>query len=106
MITKEMYPEIDPKGERIVGVAMRDTETGLWYSTPAPARHGDLIYDMIKVYHTSPPIDSFDEFNSGFITSLGRYVTRKRAAQIAFKSGQVTDKEFWDGALLTSEDLW
>lgn len=46
--------------------------------------------------------DGYKEVSSGFITSLGRYVSREEAAKIAYKSGQIdTPLEY-----LFSEDVF
>lgn len=89
--------------ERIVAVACRakgvvvDSPSGkvmLTLTLPAPARHHNILWGWGRV---SPE-------NQGFLTSEGRFVGRKEAAEIAMASGQVIALQ--SAPNLYSEDLW
>ena len=47
--------------------------------------------------------DSSIKTTQGFMTSLGRFVNRKEAAEIAYNCGQIEDKEILS---LFSEDIF
>jgi len=100
---KTHQPEQGLAAERIVAVACRVTapETGsprgqfqATVTLPAPARHHDILWGFGRVL----PEDQ------GFLTSTGRYVDRKEAAQIAWAAEQV--KTLIAPPNLYSEDLW
>lgn len=57
-------------------------------------RHADIIYKYADC------IDQSD--TGGFITSKGRYVNRREAAEIAYNAGQINEKK----SFLYSEDLY
>lgn len=89
--------------ERIVAVAVRfwapheDSPRNRFQITatlPPPARHHDLLWGLGRI----PPEDQ------GFITSLGRFVQREAALQIAFTARQLTKAHA--PPKLYSEDLW
>lgn len=83
--------------ERIISVAI--SAFGVVASLPAPARHGDVLR---KLYDFNPLVLGGD--CQGFLTSAGRYVNRRDAAEIALTAGQ-TDKLI-AAPDLYSEDLW
>ena len=77
-------------GERITGVGMLTENHGL-ISLPAPCRHGHL-YALMAFLNQSP----FPE-TSGFVTNLGRYITREEAFAMTGKgrSGQTYSEDLW-----------
>lgn len=83
--------------ERIISVAI--SAFGIVASLPAPARHGDVLR---KLYDFNPIAIGGD--SQGFLTSAGRYVNRRDAADLALAAGQV-DKLI-SAPDLYSEDLW
>jgi hypothetical protein len=60
-------------------------------------RHRDCIAQFKVQFGTKPPVQ-------GFVTTNGMFVDRKKAAQIALKSGQV--KKLMCPPELFSEDLY
>lgn len=86
--------------ETIVAAALcRDK---LIYSAPQPARHGDLMR-MADSNHGNG-FHPFLPDEQGFLTSAGRFVSRRAAARIAIHTGQIETTQ-WGGDLY-SEDLW
>jgi len=83
--------------ERIVGVALH--REGAVLCLPAPSRHHDLIRVAVRLGWGLVHVQE-----QGFLTSLGRFVTRRAAESIARAAGQVTGALI--GSVLTSEDLW
>lgn len=86
--------------ETIVTAAL--CRNGLIYSAPRPVRHGDLIR-MVDETHNDWH-DPFRPDEQGFLTSSGRFVSRRVAAGIAINAGQIETTQW--GAELYSEDLW
>ena len=76
--------------ETITGVALLCEHHGL-IALPAPCRHHHL-YALMAFLNLSPSPEQ-----SGFVTSLGRYVTREEAFVMTGKGR--SEKTF-------SEDLW
>lgn len=76
--------------EEITGVGML-TETHGLISLPAPCRHGHL-YALMAFLNQSP----FPE-TSGFVTNLGRYITREEAFAMTGKgrNGQTYSEDLW-----------
>jgi hypothetical protein len=83
--------------ERIISVAI--SAFGIVASLPAPARHGDVLRKLLNFNELIVRGD-----RQGFLTSAGRYVNRRDAAEIAIAAGQV-DKLI-AAPDLYSEDLW
>lgn len=74
---------------------------GLVFSMPQPARHGHIMHSMSKI--GLPKL----EYHQGFTTSLGRYVSREAAVEIAYAAGQMQGRTKTNPAYqLFSEDLW
>lgn len=65
-----------------------------------PARHHDLIYNE-PMYQ-----DLFGKAEQGFWTKEHGFLTRKQAARIALKSGQIKELSRPETGELFSEDLW
>lgn len=86
--------------ETIVAAAL--CRNGLIYTMPKRARHGDIIRH-VDVNHGATH-NPFLPDEQGFITSTGRFVSRRVAAGVAIDAGQI-DSPQW-GAELYSEDLW
>lgn len=84
----------------IVAAALKRGE--LVYSIPRPARHGDIMRLVDENHGESHRPFLPDE--QGFLTSEGKFVSRRRAAAIAIDEGQITDTQWGDE--LYSEDLW
>lgn len=61
------------------------------------ARHVDIIVQPLEEYGHFPV-----GYVAGFLTSKGRFVNRKEAAQLAFTAGQTPQQE----AFLYSEDIY
>ncbi len=89
---------IDPV--RVVAAAIWDTKTCVIHSMPVPARHCNIlnaIYD--------PTRDRKDNtLEQGFLSSDGRFLSRKQALAFAIRAGQVKEGK-WPPELYT-EDLW
>ncbi|TGQ95372.1 hypothetical protein EN851_07565 [Mesorhizobium sp. M8A.F.Ca.ET.208.01.1.1] len=83
--------------ERIVSVAI--SAFGIIASLPAPARHGDVLRKLWDFNQTVVGPDS-----QGFLTSAGRYVNRRDAAELALGAGQCD--RLTSAPALYSEDLW
>lgn len=84
--------------ERIVAAAI--LQSGVIVSLQPPARHGDVMRQMSDYFFR--PILPHDQ---GFLTSEGRFVSRRDAAEIAARAGQLAGELIPD-AELCSEDLW
>lgn len=84
--------------EMIVAAAVM-SETGLITTLPQPARHHTIIN---MIFEMGLPKTLFRY--QGFITSTGRFLHRKEAAELAFSNGQITAITLPD--CLLSEDLW
>ena len=82
---------------RIVGVAMRWGD-GEFMALSAPHRHSDLMSILIKQGHD--PMD----YEKGFVASTGMFLTRKQAATVARRAGQL--KRSVKCGSLISEDVW
>lgn len=67
---------------------------------PQPARHNDIIAEMVKNGYPKPISGE-----QGFITSSGRFVNRELALSIADSYGQIIVKN-GSKTKLYSEDLW
>ena len=85
--------------ERIVAAAVH--AYGATWSLPRPARHHNVLWaiDNAGLCAMTPGPDA-----QGFLTSDGRFVGRKEAADLAVAAGQ-TDAPKWPPDLY-SEDLW
>jgi hypothetical protein len=59
----------------------------------------DMIFDMFDVDR----LHFVRNFESGFITNRGEFVTREEALKIVFENNQIKKTI---GGVLTSEDLW
>jgi hypothetical protein len=67
------------------------------YSEPPPLRHDDV--------RKANPVLGQRYGTEGFLTSYGRFVGRKEAAEIARKQGQIK-KGLMEAPYLHTEDLW
>ena len=81
----------------IIAVAIRTEQDT--YELPRPARHHDLIHELVEWGHVIPITGE-----QGFIDDQQGFVTREEAAQIALAQGQV--KSLHAPPSLFSEDLW
>jgi hypothetical protein len=81
---------------------------GKVWSLPRPARHHVIARAWSLAHHCPWPPRGDDavllEHESGFVTDLGRFVSRKGAETIARAAGQVEGEII--GGVLTTEDLW
>lgn len=100
-----------PTPLRILGVTIERAavlKDGVVHDVPRPQRH----HDAIRACCTALGLESLGEHVQGFVTSEGEFVTRERAANIAYRSGQLEINsrnmgKIMSGILpLTSEDLW
>jgi hypothetical protein len=89
-------PSVSEEKRQIVAVAVRKHEAVA--SLPKPARHVNLLAELRYV-----GIDA-DDWEQGFMTSDGQYVTRFQARAIAVKSGQIVKAKCPPD--LYSEDVW
>lgn len=85
--------------ERILAPAIRYIETGEVISRPPPARHSDLLLDM----QLEQEVHGW-RYNSGFLTSRGRFVDRLEAYKVAVRAGQIAVGG--SSEVLYTEDLW
>jgi hypothetical protein len=95
---------VPPPPETIVAAAIQ--KNGVVYSLDKPARHGDVIHDMIHTHGWPKPVPAGGQ---GFVTSYGRFVDRVEARKIAEKSRQPLRPgrtKFCHSTELFSEDLW
>lgn len=90
--------------ERISSVALLGPSTGI-HVLPPPNRHHDVIMLMKS---RGFDIEEIAGSRQGFVTSVGRFVDREQALEIALLSGQVREKDRPVPGLpeLFSEDLW
>jgi hypothetical protein len=75
-------------------------QKGVVYSVPAPGRHHHVIQIMDEQHGLGPEA----QHDQGFYTSMGRFVGRIEAVDIAKAAGQITEPR-WPPQLY-SEDLW
>ena len=76
---------------------------GIVYSVPRPGRHHDAIRMMVL----AGVVPSRDEGAvQGFLLSDGTFATRWKAAQVAYRAGQILSKPDQMPETLLSEDLW
>jgi hypothetical protein len=94
--------------ERVVAAAVRIVVEvdGEWrdliFSTPAPARHHDVVHRMVLL-----GISQDSRCEQGFVTNAGRFANRTDATCIARAAGQITTpKKTEPQHALFSEDLW
>lgn len=91
-----------PQAVYLIGVAMR-IEGRVWW-VPRPGRHSDVIRKFIRAArvagHDTHRIP--EKHEQGFITNTGKFVSRKTAARLALKAGQISREK----RSLTSEDVW
>ena len=80
--------------KKIVAVALKLGDK--IYTLPPPARHSDLFKLEEK--------EILARAEQGFLTNEGQFVTRKQAAVIAVRAGQVKSPSI--PSCLISEDLW
>ena len=84
--------------ETIVQVAVKINDK--IYTLPRPKRHSDVY----TIAHKDQP-RNFKSKVDGFITSTGRFVDRREAAEIAFNAHQIISDDF-TFASLYSEDIF
>lgn len=85
--------------ERIVAAASH--YDSLVFSMAPPARHGHVIRGMVQA-----GLKELD-YAQGFLTSLGRYVSREEACKIARAAGQLEHRVKTEPAhMLFTEDIW
>ena len=87
--------------ERLTGVAIN--HEGRVYTLAAPNRHNHLIAHAREVLEL--PKEACDVKNQGFVTSTGRFVTRKEAVGIARAARQLK-RDIGRATILFSEDCW
>ena len=73
---------------------------GLTLSLPQPAGHGEVLALIVAAFGEPAP-----HHVQGFLTSVGRFVTRVEAMKIVHRAGQPF-REPPRGHELFSEDLW
>ena len=81
----------------IVGVAIKFK--GKLYTLPRPNRHHNVIKMIVEETHG--PVH---ENEQGFVTDVGRFLTREEAVRYAIASGQLPT--IFRRERLFSEDLW
>lgn len=82
----------------IVAAAIK--QGNLIHFLPQPARHNDIISEMVANGYPKPISGE-----QGFITASGRFVNRELAFNIADSYGQILIKN-GNKTKLYSEDLW
>ena len=89
--------------ELITGVALLSGASGL-HQLPAPNRHWNVIQDMIDRGFGDDTLEA----QQGFVTSSGRFVSRREALHLALSNGQVREdaRPVPNLPELFSEDLW
>lgn len=88
--------------ERVVSAAIQ--YDGLIFSQPPPARHAHIVRSMQAVGLLK---DVHVVREQGFLTSLGRYVSREEGADVARTAGQLVGRTMTGSTrTLYSEDLW
>lgn len=90
-LTADKQKQVVTKREIIVAAAI--SYNGLICTMPQPARHHHILHQS-----------EYSSSEEGFLTSEGRFVDRKKAAELAIKAGQI-DQLRWP-PYLYSEDLW
>lgn len=93
-------PATTERPTRIECAAIR-TEDGAIHSLPRPARHHDIIQDMVRRGVTERHIA---EAEQGFTTDTMPFVRRQSAKRIAYKAGQLLKETH--PMQLFSEDVW
>lgn len=92
-------------GERIVAAALQ--YDGLVFSLAPPARHCHVLRSMQWAGVLKDVVEVSMLREQGFLTSLGRYVSREEAAVLARAAGQLEHRTQTGPAhVLYSEDLW
>jgi len=92
---------------RVVAAAVLWVDT--IYALPPPARHHDVIHTLhnARQWWSEQKIQPLNhsEFEQGFLLNNGRFASRRAAAYIALRNGQV-EKIAHPHHGLFSEDLW
>lgn len=89
--------------EKIACAAIHHAESGVTISLPRPARHGDVQQAAYRLIKRAIGGD----WDQGFLTTMGKYVTREVALDIAEVHGQIVSKSGGPGSnQLFSEDCW
>lgn len=86
------------RGPRMVvnGTTLEQDRVLMTFTLPAPARHHHILHYLARPdFHVE----------QGFLTSTGRFVSRKEAMGIAVAAGQVSPSKVQSPDLF-SEDLW
>lgn len=94
----------DPKRpSSVTGIAVRDA-AGQVHTAQGPCTHAQFRSELERkgIVLTPNPDANWD---NGFMTDTGHYVSRQQAAAIAIRWEQVTDLKY-PGMGLTSADLW
>jgi hypothetical protein len=86
--------------EEVAAAAIIDAK-GKIFTMPPPARHDNLIREMVRRGDRPPIIGE-----QGFMTSLGRFVDRVEARMIADRARQVRRPLRVAGRELYAEELW
>jgi len=90
----------------IVGVAIRDDETGEVLSLPRPNRHTDVLRVSGLITLSSGATKwRLYRGTQGFVDDAGRFLDRATAAVHALCVGQIEQLKYNDRDLF-SEDLW
>ena len=87
---------------KITHVAIRFQ--GVIYSLPAPNRHHDVIWHIIKTTGVET-VDAYGE-DQGFLDELGRYLNRKQALMSAMINDQIKEGSQIIHNQLFSENVW
>ncbi len=91
----EKFPQRDPGNEEKELIAQSAVLfEGVAYTGK---RHSDAIRAAAEATGKKPITGE-----QGFVTSAGRFVSRKEAAEIAFAAGQIEEEK----DILFSEDVW
>jgi hypothetical protein len=94
------------RGPSILQVAIK-TDDGIIHTLPRPARHGDIIGHLWRLYPAAAGRSASDFGTQGFLLTDGTFVDRADGWIIAVARDQLlTDARARDVPHLFTEDLW
>ena len=92
---------IDREMTKVVAAAVM--WNGTVYSKPPPARHHHILHERMATLIGSR--SHIPKNTQGFLLSDGTFATRKEAAEVAIRAGQINSIQH-PGHGLFSEELW
>lgn len=92
--------------ETILQVAIK-TDDGIIHTLPRPARHGDIINCLWRLYPAAAGRSASDFGEQGFLLTDGTFADRAQAWIVAVMEGQLLpDARDREVPHLFTEDLW